>query len=248
MRIPRFYCPLSIAAALQHSAQIALDARVAHHALRVLRLRRGDRINLFDGAGGEYEASIQALDAQRMLVDVGRHRAVERESPLETCVVQALSSGERMAFTLEKCVELGATRFQPIESERSVVRLKDERAQRRQQHWQQVVIAACEQCGRNTVPPVAESLVFTRWLAALPAQARGVVLAPDAAMPLAHIAEPQGELMIVIGPEGGLTDVELDLLKRRGFEAVSLGPRTLRTETAAAAALAALQASFGDFR
>jgi 16S rRNA (uracil1498-N3)-methyltransferase len=205
-------------------------------------------VNLFDGSGGEYEASVHSLDSQRMLLDVGRHLPVERESPLSTCIVQALSSGERMAFTLEKCVELGATRFQPIESERSVVRLQDERAQRRQQHWQQVVIAACEQCGRNTVPAVEESLEFVRWIAQLPPHVLGLVLAPGAGMPLARIAAPAQELLVAVGPEGGFTEVELDLLVRRGFAPVSLGPRTLRTETAAAAALAALQACFGDFR
>lgn len=251
MRIPRFYCPEPIANAAQHAAQIQLEARLAHHAFRVLRLRRGDQVTLFDGTGGEYAASVHALDAQHMSVNVGRHLPVERESPLPTCIVQALSTGERMAFTLEKCVELGATRFQPIESERSVVRLKDERAQRRQQHWQQVVIAACEQCGRNTVPIVAESLPFVRWIAALPRQIQGIVLAPGSAQPLARIAVPEaaaGELLLAVGPEGGFTDIELDLLERRGFVRVSLGPRTLRTETAAAAALAALQACFGDFR
>jgi 16S rRNA (uracil1498-N3)-methyltransferase len=129
-----------------------------------------------------------------------------------------------------------------------VVRLKDERAQRRQQHWQQVVIAACEQCGRNTVPVVEESLEFARWIAALPPHVHGVVLAPGAATPLARIAAPVNEILVAVGPEGGFTEIELDLLQRRGFAPVSLGPRTLRTETAAAAALAALQACFGDFR
>jgi 16S rRNA (uracil1498-N3)-methyltransferase len=251
VRIPRFYCPEPIAIAAQHSTQIELDARLAHHAFRVLRLRRGDAVTLFDGTGGEWEASVHSLDAKRMTVVVGGHAPVERESPLRTCIVQALSSGERMTFTLEKCVELGATRFQPVESERSVVRLKDERAQRRQQHWQQVVIAACEQCGRNTVPIVAESLALVRWLATLPTKVRGIVLSPDGAQPLARIGNSAGldeELLIAVGPEGGFTDIELDLLERRGFVRVNLGPRTLRTETAAAAALAALQACFGDFR
>jgi 16S rRNA (uracil1498-N3)-methyltransferase len=244
VRIPRFYCPQPIGLAVQ----VQLEARAAHHAFRALRLRRGDRVTLFDGGGGEHEASVHALDAQRMMLDVGRHLPVERESPLQTCIVQALSTGERMTFTLEKCVELGATRFQPIESERSVVRLKDERAQRRQQHWQQVVIAACEQCGRNTVPLVEETLEFVRWIAALPPQTQGIVLAPGAPAPLARIATPESELLIAVGPEGGFTEVELDLLERRGFASVSLGPRTLRTETAAAAALAALQARWGDLQ
>jgi 16S rRNA (uracil1498-N3)-methyltransferase len=244
VRIPRFYCPQPIG----HAAQIQLEARAAHHAFRALRLRRGDRVTLFDGSGGEHEASVHSLDAQRMVLDVGRHWPVERESPLSTCIVQALSTGERMTFTLEKCVELGATRFQPIESERSVVRLTDERSQRRQQHWQQVVIAACEQCGRNTVPVVEESLEFVRWVATLPPRAQGIVLAPGAATPLAQLPKPENELLIAIGPEGGLTELELELLERKGFATVSLGPRTLRTETAAAAALAVLQARWGDLQ
>lgn len=251
MRIPRFYCPEPIANAAQHSAHVQLDARLAHHAFRVLRLRPGDRVTLFDGTGGEYAASVHALDAKRMAVSVGQHSPLELESPLRTCIVQALSSGERMTFTLEKCVELGATRFQPVESERSVVRLKDERAQRRQQHWQHVVIAACEQCGRNTVPIVEETLALVRWLATLPAKVQGIVLDPDGALPLAQIDVPSlaaEELLVAVGPEGGYTEIELDLLARRGLVRVNLGPRTLRTETAAAAALAALQACFGDFR
>lgn len=252
MRTPRFYCPEPIEPALRNAAQIQLEARLAHHAFRVLRLRFGDRVTLFDGRGGEYPASILSLDAKRLMVNVEGHVPVERESPLRTCIVQALSTGERMTFTLEKCVELGATRFQPIESERSVVRLKDERAQRRQQHWQQVVIAACEQCGRNTVPVVEESSALVRWLAVLPTRARGIVLAPEGGTPLARIdlapPAPADELLVAVGPEGGFTDAELELLEQRGFTRVSLGPRTLRTETAAAAALASLQACFGDFR
>jgi 16S rRNA (uracil1498-N3)-methyltransferase len=225
-----------------------LDARLAHHAFRVLRLKRGDRVTLFDGTGGEHEASIHAIDAKQMLIDVGKHLEVERESPLQVCIAQALASGERMAYTLEKCVELGATRFQPIIAERSVVRLAGERAQRRQEHWQQIAVAACEQCGRNRVPQVEETLELTTWLAHLPEKVSGIVLAPGAQTGIAQLAPPSEEIIATVGPEGGFTEIELDLLTRRGFTPIKLGARTLRTETAASALLAALQAQFGDFR
>lgn len=248
VRVPRFYCPQPIAQSLQGGAQIQLDTRAAHHAFRVLRLKRGERVTLFDGSGGEFEASVHAIDAHQLLLDVGRHAAIERESPLQVCVAQALSTGERMAYTLEKCVELGATRFQPIISERSVVRLAGERAERRQQHWQQIAIAACEQCGRNRIPHVEETLGFGAWLMQLPAAARGVVLTPEAANGLSRLEAAPGELIVAVGPEGGFSHSEVESLLQRGFTPLRLGARTLRTETAAAAALAALQACFGDFR
>jgi 16S rRNA (uracil1498-N3)-methyltransferase len=243
MSTPRFHVP----AALTVSSTLDLPEAVAHHAARVLRLRSGDAITLFNGSGGEYAARITAVGKHAVTVAVERYDPVERESPLPITLVQAVSSGERMDLTIQKAVELGVARIVPVESERCVVQLKGERAAKRMAHWQQVVVSACEQCGRNRIPEVRMISPLNVWLAAEEIDTQRWVLLPGAETALRDLPRPQKPIELLVGPEGGLTEAEVDAARRAGYQSVRLGPRVLRTETAAPALLAALQALWGDF-
>jgi 16S rRNA (uracil1498-N3)-methyltransferase len=242
MSNPRFY----VSVALTAQTTLALPEAAAHHAARVLRLRSGDAVTLFNGTGGEYAARITAIGKHDVTVAIERHDPVERESPLQVTLVQAVSSGERMDLTIQKAVELGVSRIVPVESERSVVRLKGERAEKRVAHWRQVVISACEQCGRNRIPEVGMISALDVWLAA-EGDAQRWVLLPGADTALRDLPRPDKPVELLVGPEGGFTDTEADAARRAGYQPVRLGPRVLRTETAAPALLAAVQALWGDF-
>lgn len=242
MNQPRFYCR----EALSPGAHVELPEPVARHAVRVLRLPPGAPMVLFDGRGGEYPAHIERIERDRVFAELAAWRDVERESPLAVTLVQALQAGDKMDFTIQKAVELGVRDIVPVESRRSVLRLSGERAGRRVAHWQGVAAAACEQCGRNQVPIVAPVEPLERWLAR-PFAGQRLMLAPDAAVSLAEIA-PTSAVQLLIGAEGGLDPVEVKAAQSAGFQAVRLGPRVLRTETAGLAALAALQVLWGDFR
>ncbi len=241
---PRFYCAIDLAP----NTQVKLPEDAAHHAMKVLRLTSGDAVTLFNGGGGEFEARIRFSGRDAVLVDLGRHLAVERESPLRLCLAQSLSSAERMDFTLQKAVELGVEAIQPIVSERSIVRLAGERAERRARHWRNVVIAACEQCGRNRVPVVSDTLKLDDWLGQAHGEALKLMLSPLGSATLDALAPPAQRVILLAGPEGGLTEAEHARVASRGFVPVRLGARVLRTETAAMAALSAMQALWGDFR
>jgi 16S rRNA (uracil1498-N3)-methyltransferase len=236
---------------LGNGSEVRLPPDAAHHAVRVLRLAVGEQVVLFDGHGGEFEACITRIERSYVSVKTGAHLAVERESHLHIELVQGLSGGDRMDITLQKAVELGVTAIQPVATKRSVVKLKDERAQRRVEHWQNLVIAACEQCGRNRVPQVAAVLGLPEWLAQRemppPDAETRLLLSPDAAAALKDLV-PAGRLVMLVGPEGGLSPGEAQIAQSRGFKPVRLGPRILRTETAALAALSAIQALWGDFQ
>ncbi|MGH8619395.1 MAG: 16S rRNA (uracil(1498)-N(3))-methyltransferase [Burkholderiales bacterium] len=233
---------------LATGATVALPAAAAHHVARVLRLQVGAALVLFDGRGGEYAAVVSRLAGGVVDVLVGAHRAVEREAPVRVTLAQGISSGERMDYTLQKAVELGVAAIQPLATARSVVRLAGERAERRLEHWRQIVAGACEQSGRNAVPVVAPIATPSAWLAALAPEAGTLrlTLAPDAARRWSEL-DPAERVVLAVGPEGGFDPGERDLLAQTGFEAVRLGPRVLRTETAALAALAAIHARWGDF-
>lgn len=219
--------------------------------MRVLRLRPGAAIVLFDGRGGEHGATITGVGRQGVAVDVGSWSETEREGALEVHLAQGVSSGERMDYTLQKAVELGVSGIEPVLTERSVVRLEAERAEKRHRHWERVCISACEQCGRNRVPSVRPPVELRYWLAELEARAHAfplrLLLSPAANGSLRDLARPVGPILLLAGPEGGLTSVERSDVLHCGFRAVRLGPRILRTETAALAALAAMQALWGDF-
>ena len=225
-----------------------LPAAQAHHLAHVLRLAPGDPVVLFDGRGAAYDAVIAQSARGAVRVRVGDRRNEDRESPLCVLLAQAVSSGERMDYTIQKAVELGVAAGQPLLAERCVVRLSGERAAKRVLHWQAVAVAACEQCGRNRVPAVHPLLPLRDWLQQ-PAAAGELrlSLAPEAAAGLRQLGRPAGRVTVLAGPEGGLTAAELDAAAAAGFRSLRLGPRALRTETAAVALLAAMQALWGDF-
>lgn len=243
MGISRFYCPDK----LSSGARTALPEQAAHHAAKVLRLREGDVVSLFDGKGGEFAAVIVQVGKREVVVEVGEHRADERESPLYVTLAQAISAGDKMDFTLQKATELGVARIQPLESERSVVRLSGERADKRVAHWQGVVVAACEQCGRNSIPPVAPIRRFADWLGDPLDAGLRLMLSPDAETRLRDLPRPEHPITLLIGPEGGFSEAEAAAGRHGKFIPVRLGARILRTETAALAALAAMQTLWGDY-
>lgn len=238
----RLYCDLP----LSPGAEIALPETAARHAVTVLRLQVGDTLSLFNGEGGEYRATLVAVSKREARVRVIEFLATERESPVDITLALGISAGERMDYSLQKATELGVSAIAPLATERSVVKLAGERAGKRLQHWQHVVIAACEQCGRNRVPAVAPVQKLFDYLAAIDRNQRLLMLSPDADTPLKRVAPPAAAVLL-IGPEGGLAPAEYQAAQASGFEPVRLGPRILRTETAPVAALAVLQALWGDF-
>ncbi len=235
---------------LQPGRKCLLPRSQARHAVRVLRLKAGEEIILFNGDGAEYRAVIERPTEDGLVVQVRESQAADREAPLPVTLAQGVSSGERMDFTLQKAVELGVAAIQPLVTSRSIVRLDAERAAKRLAHWQGVVIAACEQCGRNRVPRVEPLRAIDEWTRALarePAAGVRVLLSPRASTALRNLERPEAGVLLLAGPEGGLAPEEERDALAAGFSAVRLGPRVLRTETAALAALAALQALWGDF-
>jgi 16S rRNA (uracil1498-N3)-methyltransferase len=238
-RVPRLHVDAPLAA---HS-RLPLPDEAAHHAVRVLRLADGDAVTLFDGRGGEYPARLSMPSRGRVLAETGGFLDIERESPLAVTLVQAISSSEKMDFTIQKATELGVAAIQPVLSAKSVVRLSEEREAKKLERWRRVAIAACEQCGRNRIPGLHEPVPVAEYLA--PAGAAKLLLAPAGESKLAdHARSP---LVLAIGPEAGFSEAEEERQRRDGFACVRLGARVLRTETAALAALAALNALAGDF-
>lgn len=240
MSPPRFFVDTALAA----GALLRLPADVTHHALRVLRLRDGASIVLFNGGGGEYPASLR-VDGAAALARVDGYDAIERESPLRLTLIQALVAADKLDWIVEKAVELGVERILVAPMQRSVVRLDAARAARRAQHWADVARAACCQCGRNRVPTVQFIGSFEASLAATPAAQPRLLLLPAARTCLPAILAG-GRATVMVGPEGGLTEIEVAQAGQAGFTAVRLGPRILRAETAGLAAMAALQATSGD--
>jgi 16S rRNA (uracil1498-N3)-methyltransferase len=218
----------------------------AHHAVHVLRMHPGDEVVLFNGRGGEYAGRIAAMDRLRVTVDVLQHRPLERESPLAVTLVQGVSAGEKMDFTVQKATELGVAALQPVLAARSTGRISGERAELKRAHWRRVAIAACEQCGRNRVPEVLPVLPLAQFCAAAAPASTRLLLSPLAQLGLRG-ATLDGAVALAAGPEAGFTAEEEALFAEAGFVPVRLGPRVLRTETAAIAALAALNALAGDF-
>jgi 16S rRNA (uracil1498-N3)-methyltransferase len=242
--LTRLYFPGDIAA----HGECRLPPAAAHHAQHVLRLAPGAALTLFDGEGIEHDAVIVRMGKPGVTVRVGPGRAVDRESPLPITLVQGVSSGERMDYTIQKAVELGVTAIQPVVSSRSVVRLDAERGAKRVAHWQGVVAAACEQCGRNRVPAVHGVMSYSSWLGGIDSStSTPLLLSPRATLALRDLRRPATGVMLLAGPEGGLAPEEQEAAARAGFTPVRLGPRVLRTETAAVAAIAAVQALWGDF-
>lgn len=241
MSLPRIFVDVR----LGPGAQFALAPDAAQHVGKALRLKTGDTIVVFDGRGGEYEAVIQRMDKEYVDVKTGAFRDADREAPVSVGLVQGLPEADKMDWIIQKSVELGVAWIQPIVCDRSVVRLSGDRAARREAHWRRVSVAACEQSGRNRVPEVRPTLGFQSWIA-LPSEAARWMLSPGAPA-LAAREAPAEPVEMLVGPEGGLSERERDLAAQKGFEGVGLGPRVLRTETAPLAALATINALWGDF-
>ncbi len=242
--MPRFYCP----APIPYSGNFDLPPDAAHHASRVLRLRVGDAVEIFDGQGTECHGIITDLTGKRVVL--GELKAVDamRESPLPTLLAQALCSSEKMDWIIQKATELGVNEIQPLDTERSVARLSAERAEKRMTHWQQVAIAACEQCGRNTLPIIHPPLDILVWLQTMRSQPDSrFILLPTGAQSLHSQARPDTKAVLLIGAEGGFSQAESECALNCGFTPIRLGARVLRTETAALAGLTALQMQWGDF-
>lgn len=255
MALPRFYCPKPIIG----GQTIQLPAGVAHHALRVLRLEQGDKLILFDGSGGEFQATMARIGNGGATAAVEEFLEIERESPLAITLAQAICANEKMDWIVQKAVELGVSRIQPLVTKLSTVKLSGERAERRLKHWQQIVVSACEQCGRNRVPQVLPLLSLSGWLGSQMDERRNssngtpphpcLMLLPTAQKGLHDFREPAAitALTIAVGPEGGFTPEEEAAAVTAGFTPLRLGRRILRTESAALAAVAAIQALWGDY-
>jgi 16S rRNA (uracil1498-N3)-methyltransferase len=220
------------------------------HLTRVLRLRVGDALLVFNGEGGEYEATVSAVERRSVSIQLGKFLDRNVESPLGLVLVQGVSRSERMDYTVQKAVELGVNQIVPVNTERTVVNLKGDRLIRRQQHWQAVVNGACEQSGRNVVPEVRPIVSFQQWLDESepgPDSGLKLVLHHRAQASLVGLPKPEGPVTVLIGPEGGLAASEIKAAELAGYLPLCLGPRVLRTETAAVAALSVLQWLWGDF-
>jgi len=244
MRLTRLYTPQPLAS----GATVTLDPRAAGHCARVLRMRAGDAIVLFNGEGGEYQARLETVNRREVRAEVGHFAAVSRESPLRVTLYQALARGERMDYALQKAVELGVGVIAPVITRRCVVQLDENRRERRMDHWTGVIISACEQSGRTRLPALHPPMTLTQLLEAgsgKDARLR-LVLHPEAQAGLAQLADRPDEVELLIGPEGGLDTAEIAACRAAGFTPLRFGPRILRTETAGAAVIAALQSRWGD--
>lgn len=244
MRVPRIHT----AASLAPGTHTALTGDAARHLGRVLRVQAGARIILFNGDGYEYSAAVAAVTRDRVNVAIEERLTPERESALQITLVQGVSRGERMDYAIQKAVELGVSTIVPVLAERTVVRLDGERGAKRQAHWQSVAISACEQAGRLRVPEVAAPTALEKWQQTyrVTDSETALVLDPDAETAIGTITAPHGRVLVAIGPEGGFSGREISDLRTSGFHGVHLGPRILRTETAAVAALSVLQNLWGD--
>ncbi len=239
---PRLYLPVP----LRPGDELELAAEQSHYVARVLRLRAGDPLQIFDGEGSRHAAAIVDPHAKRARLRVGDAQAALAESPLSVTLGQCISSAEKMDWTIEKAVELGVATIQPLVSRRTVVRLDEQRARRRSEHWQRLIVAACMQCGRDRLPGLAPPVELGQWLESGTRGATAAVLVPGARTRLTRIEMRDARIRLLVGPESGLADEEIEAARAAGFVEASLGPRILRTETAGLAALAVLQSIAGD--
>lgn len=240
--MPRFYVDF----ALSPDSVVELPDNVVRH-LNVLRVKNTEEIVLFNGNGKAYPALPEVLEKRRASVRILREEATDNESPLNITLVQAVSAAERMDFTLQKSVELGVAGIRPVISERCVVRLSGERAEKRVARWQEIVVSACEQSGRNIVPKVLPLTTYVQALQQLPQETTKLLMSLNRAQKLSDVRPQSGKVVFMVGPEGGWTEKEEQQAFDAGFQSVTLGKRVLRTETASLAAIAAMQTLWGDF-
>lgn len=244
MHIPRILLQQRLAA----GQTLELGEQPAHHVRHVLRLRPGAALRVFDGRGTEHAATLHQLGRRQATVEIGARVDSITEPAHAITLAQGIPRGDRMDFTLQKAVELGVAAIQPVWMQRSRKKPDAERLQKRMNHWQGVVVSACEQSGRATLPELASPADYRDWLDSGPADGPHIMLHPDGEYTLPELEPPRGRVVLLVGPEGGISDAEAAQATRAGFLGVRLGPRTLRTETAAMAALAGMQALWGDFR
>jgi len=246
MRLTRVY----VEAPAATGKRLVVEGSAANHITRVLRLRSGDALTVFDGSGGEFGARIEEFRKDSVVVSVEDHRPLDRESPLPLTLAQGISRGERMDWVIQKATELGTSRIVPLFTKRSMVRLDEKQADRKLQHWRAIAISACEQCGRNRIPELTAPIDFFDVLPADSSGATRLLLSPTGDLRIEDLQDvgqnADKGITVLIGPEGGLEDVEQEAALAAGFKAVRLGPRVLRTETAAIAALTIIQRYFGD--
>jgi 16S rRNA (uracil1498-N3)-methyltransferase len=242
MRLTRVHVAEPLGPGRRHT--LAGDA--ANHIARVLRLESGDPLTVFDGRGGEYAARIEAIRKDAVIIELQERSAANRESPLLLTLAQGVSRGERMDWVVQKATELGVTGIVPLLTERTVVKLDARQSERKLAHWQGIAVAACEQSGRDRIPDIAAAVGLHEFLRGIDQRAARLLLSPTGAQRVDDLQAPEGGIIVLIGPEGGLAESEQRAALAAGFVAVRLGPRVLRTETAAVAALTLLQHRFGD--
>lgn len=244
MRLNRIFCEGPLTA----GSTVTLPAAGAYHVARVLRMRESAPLTVFDGGGNDYHAEIVRVEGDKVTVELRTQSLNTAESPLRITLVQGVSRSERMDWTLQKATELGVAAVAPVLTARSVVRLDAKQAEKKQAHWRGIVIGACEQCGRARIPSVAAPSSLRDYFANVRKDGMRLVLSPTAPASLSGIASLPAKVDLLIGPEGGLDDDEIAAAQQAGFMPVRLGPRVLRTETAAVVALTVLQALWGDLQ
>ena len=244
MRIPRVYIDQD----LRPGCEVRLPDQAGEHVARVLRLERGAALILFSGDGHEFDATLASLAKHAVTALIHGVREIDRESPLKLTLAQGIARGEKMDWILQKATELGVARIVPIVTERTEVKLDEERAERRMAHWASVIAGACEQSGRTRLPALGAPQRMDRWLGSITDTAAvRLALLPEGDGTVRHFPQMDNGAILAVGPEGGFSDNDVALLKQANFHGLRLGPRILRTETAGIAALAALQAVAGDF-
>lgn len=248
-REPRIYFPEP----LRTEGRYTLTGDQHHYLARVLRLKAGAELTLFDGGGGEYAAVIEDVQRARSTLRTGEFRDTDNESPLSLCLAQGVGRGERTDLAIQKAVELGVTSIVPLLTRRGVVRLEASRAKRRLAHWQGIVVHACQQCGRNRIPRLHAAMPLEEWLREYRNRGDGggsggldLLLDPEATGGIGELEYAGGTITLLVGPEGGFDAGERDAARGAGFRGVGLGPRILRTETAAISAVTAVQSRWGD--
>jgi 16S rRNA (uracil1498-N3)-methyltransferase len=243
MRIPRLYT----SHAFIQGDELSITGQAAHHIAHVLRLGNGAAVQVFDGSGCEHRAIIKKINRAEIILKIAGAVAVRPESSLNITLLQGITRNDRMDLILQKAVELGVKAIQPLWTQRCQTHLKGSRLEKRFKHWQGVIISACEQCGRATIPQLAAARNFSDWMSNQETSGLHLLLQPDSDTGLGRLKRPDERIYVLIGPEGGLDADEQILAKSAGFIGICLGPRILRTETAAMAALAGMQTLWGDF-
>ena len=243
MRIPRLYLPQIFIP----GEELSVTGQTAHHVAHVLRIRSGAPVSVFDGKGCEHRAIIKTIKRSEIILEIAEARTVQQEPSLDITLLQGIARNDRMDLILQKAVELGVNNIQPLWMQRSQAHLKGSRLEKRCKHWQGVIISACEQCGRATLPQLGAAMNYADWMHSRNNRGLRLLLQPDSTTGLGTLQSPDDRIFLLAGPEGGLNTDEQMLAQSAGFLGIRLGPRILRTETAALAALAAMQTLWGDF-